>query len=630
MSPMAPFGLWPSPLSPRQMAAAARLGDLQWDSDGQRLVWLESRDGRSSLWAVEPATGDAPYELTPSDLSVRARVGYGGGDFTVGSGMVVFVEASSGRLFRQDLDGSPPRPITPAFGAAAAPAIAPDGRHLLFVHTYEGRDCIAVVDSAGKQWPQRLVEGHDFYMWPCWRHGGAQIAFVAWDQPNMPWDGTLLYLADLELDAALPRLAACRLLAGGADISIFQPSFAPDGRHLAYVSDQDGWWQIYLYDLVQATHRQFTRGEAEHAAPAWAQGMRSLAWSHDSRRLAYLRSESGVRQVMIQPLEGRAAQPVEGSQSYSWFEQPALSPTADALALLASAPDRPTRVILAEGGGPRIIRRTTSDLPTTVRSAVAQAVSWGSGDERVHGLLYLPPGFAVSEAFGPRPPAVILIHGGPTDQAVASYSGEVQFFATRGYTVLALNYRGSTGYGRAYTHALRGEWGRFDVADAASAARYLSEAGVADAERIVIMGGSAGGYTVLESLAQYPSLFRAGICRYGVVNLFALAAETHKFEARYLDALIGPLPEAAQRYRERSPLFHAWQITSPLAIFQGADDQIVPPDQAEAIVAELHRRGIPHTYHLFPGEGHGWRRSETIVTYYQAIEQFLREQLIFV
>jgi dipeptidyl aminopeptidase/acylaminoacyl peptidase len=225
---------------------------------------------------------------------------------------------------------------------------------------------------------------------------------------------------------------------------------------------------------------------------------------------------------------------------------------------------------------------------------------------------------------------VILIHGGPTDQAVASYSGEVQFFATRGYTVLALNYRGSTGYGRAYTQALRGEWGRFDVADAASAASYLSEAGVADAERIVIMGGSAGGYTVLESLAQYPALFRAGICRYGVVNLFALAAETHKFEAHYLDALIGPLPEAAQRYRERSPIFHAERIVSPLAIFQGADDQIVPPNQAEAIVAELRRRRIPHTYHLFPGEGHGWRRSETIVAYYQAIEHFLREHLIFV
>ena len=630
MAPRAPFGLWPSPLSPLQMAAAVRLGDVQWDSDGRRLVWLESRDGRSSLWAVEPATGDAPYELTPSDLSVRARVGYGGGDFTVGSGMVVFVEASSGRLFRQDLDGSPPRPITPAFGAAAAPAIDPEGRYLLFVHSYEGQDSIAVVDSEGKQWPQRLVTGHDFYMWPCWRHGSAQIAFVAWDHPNMPWDGTLLYLADLELDGALPRLTERRLLAGGSEISIFQPSFSPDGRHLAYVSDQDGWWQIYLYDLVHATHRQFTTGEAEHAGPAWVQGIRSLAWSHDSRRISYLRSAAGVRQVVSQSLDGKLAQLVEGSQGYSWFEQPALSPRADALALLASASDLPTRLIVAGEGGPRVIRRTTSDLPTTVRAAVAQPVSWGSGDDRLHALLYLPPGFVVSEAFGPRPPAVILIHGGPTDQAVAEYSGEVQFFATRGYTVLDLNYRGSTGYGRAYTQALRGEWGRFDVDDAASAARYLSEAGFADAERIAIMGGSAGGYTVLESLAHYPALFRAGICRYGVVNLFALAAETHKFEARYLDALVGPLPEAAQRYRERSPIFHAERIMSPLAIFQGADDQVVPPNQAEAIVAELRRRGITHTYQLFPGEGHGWRRSETIIAYYQAIERFLREHLIFV
>ena len=623
-----PFGLWPSPLTPPQMASALRLDDVQWDRDGRCLVWLETRDGRGTLWCADVASGDAPRELTPAELAVRGRVGYGGGEFTVGAGTVIFAEAASARLFRQSLSGGAPQPLTPAFGAAASPALAPDGRHLLYVHTYEEVDCIAVADSAGHQWPQRLATGHDFYLWPCWHPNGTQIAYVAWDHPAMPWDSTTLYLADLDLSGPLPTLKATRALAGGPATSIFQPTFAPDGRHLAYVSDLDGWWHVYVHDLATGEQRRITEGAAEHAQPAWGQGPRTLAWGRDGKRLYYLRNEGGVRRVCVQPVDGGPAQPLSDGEGYTWFTQPAASPTSDALAGIASSPAITPRVMLADGAQTRVIRRSSGELVPEAHYASALPVTWTAGGGTVYGVLYLPPGY-VPGGVGVRPPAVVRVHSGPTDQAVTAYNAEVQFLATRGYAVLEVNYRGSTGYGRAYTQALRGEWGNYDVADALGAAHYLASAGIADPARLVLMGGSAGGFTVLAALCQAPEVFRAGVCRYAVTNLFTLAADTHKFEARYFDSLVGPLPEMAARYRARSPMLNVEKLNTPLLIFQGAEDKVVPPEQAELVVAALRRRGVPHVYHLFPGEGHGWRRAETIAAYYHALEAFLRQYVIF-
>ncbi|HMQ34722.1 MAG TPA: S9 family peptidase, partial [Chloroflexaceae bacterium] len=453
-------------------------------------------------------------------------------------------------------------------------------------------------------------------------------AFVAWDHPTMPWDGATLYLAELDLSGPLPALGAPRAVAGGPATSVFQPAFAPDGRHLAYVSDLDGWWHVYVLDLSTGAHRRLTEGAAEHAQPAWAQGMRALAWGRDGKRLYYLRNEGGVRRVCVQPVDGGPAQTISDGEGYSWFAQPAASPTSDALAGIASSPTVPPRLMLADGARARALRRSSGELVPEARLAGAMPVSWSSGAGAVYGVLYLPPGYVPGGA-GPRPPAVVRVHGGPTDQATSAYSAEVQFLATRGYAVLEVNYRGSTGYGRAYAQALRGEWGVADAADAIGAARYLGAAGIADPARVVIMGGSAGGFTALAALCQAPELFRVGVVRYAVSNLFTLAADTHKFEAHYLDALVGPLPEAAARYRERSPLFHAERIATPLLIFQGADDRIVPPEQSEALVAALRRRGVPHAYHLFPGEGHGWRKAETVEAYYRLMDAFLRQYVIF-
>jgi dipeptidyl aminopeptidase/acylaminoacyl peptidase len=286
-------------------------------------------------------------------------------------------------------------------------------------------------------------------------------------------------------------------------------------------------------------------------------------------------------------------------------------------------------VVVADGQSTRVLRRSAGELVPAKQLSAAHPVSWPTaGGAVAHGLLYLPAGYTPGQE-GPRPPAIVRIHGGPTGQETSAYDGNIQFFVTRGYAVLDVNYRGSTGYGRAYMLALRESWGICDVEDALSAARYLGESGAADPSRLVIYGGSAGGYTVLESLCRAPGTFRAGICLYGVSSLFGLAADTHKFEAHYLDLIVGPLPEEAARYRERSPIFHADQIRDPVAVFQGAEDTVVPPAQSEEIVAALRRGGVPHIYQLYPGEGHGWRRPETIEAFYTAVDAFLRQHVIF-
>jgi len=622
------FGLWDSPIQPQSLAQGLRLSDVAWDSDGETLVWLEGRSDRGVL--VCARAGEAPRDLTP-ELSVRARVGYGGGDFTVAGGHVYFV-ASTGRLYRQPLEPGPAVPLTPEFGQAASPAVSPDGRWLLFVHHYEGADGLAVVDVAGQGWPQKLVFGDDFYMQPCWHPDGDRIAWISWNHPHMPWDGTTLKLATLRTGGSeLPTARDIQTLAGGEDVAIFQPEFSPDGRYLAYVSDETGWGNLYLYDLVDGSHQALTADEAEIGGPAWAQGLRTYGFSPDGGMLYYLRSRAGVRRLWAYSLPEGKAQVLPAQETYTWLEQIAVSPRRETLALIASSATMPSRAITwhAVGQEPvRVWRRSAAENVPPQDLSTPQSLSWKAPDgTEVHGLYY-PPHSNAFESTG-LPPAIVLIHGGPTAQSTASYDAQAQFFATRGYAVLRVNYRGSTGYGKAYMAALRGNWGVYDVEDAVGGARHLSKTGLADPDKLVIMGGSAGGYTVLQGLVTHPGFFKAGVCLYGVSNLFTLAADTHKFEERYLDSMVGPLPEASARYRERSPIFFADQIVDPVGVFQGEIDRVVPKAQSDEIVASLRARGVPHVYHVYEGEGHGWRKSETVEDFYQRVEGFLRQYVLF-
>jgi dipeptidyl aminopeptidase/acylaminoacyl peptidase len=621
------YGLWTSPITPRNLAEGLRLDGVAYDGDGRTLVWLEGRSGRGVLVA-QAGSSDVPRDLT-AELSVRAEVGYGGGDFTVGGGSVYFAVHKSGHVYRQPLSDGQPRPLTPAFGSAASPTLSPDGRWLAYVHHDDGIDRLAAVEAGGSAWPQILTEGHDFYMQPRFSPDGRRMAWIAWDHPNMPWDGTLLYVAEIDASAGL-RLENVRTVAGGDEVAAFQPEFTPDGRRLLFVSDESGWGQIHVHDLESGRSEEITSEEAEFGQPGWVQDMRTYAVAPDGRRLTAVMNRRGFRRLVRIDLASGAITPVESLEEYADVAYLVAAPQGDRVAMVASGPAIPPRVVEHDftTGRTRIVARSSGE--TVLPSALAriEAVSWQTaGGETAHGL-YWPPASERFESPG-KPPLVALIHGGPTSETTAAWKADAQFFATRGYAVLAVNYRGSTGYGRPYMLKLRGNWGVCDVEDAVSGARCLAETGRADPERMVIMGGSAGGFTVLQTLVDQPEAFTAGVCLYGVADQFHLAAQTHKFEARYLDSLLGPLPQAAGLYRQRSPVRHADRIRRPVAIFQGGKDQVVPPAQAEAIVEALRRTGTPHLYHVYPGEGHGWRQRETIEHFYRTAEEFLRKHVLF-
>ncbi len=608
------------PLSPRRLARTLGLTDLAWDDDGT-LIWRETRGGKGVL-VVQPPDGSAPRDLN-NEFAVSAGVGYGGGDFGAGRGAVYFIERASKRIYRQLTQTGTARPITPAFGTAASPVISPDGRRVLYVHTYEGEDCLALVDADGANWPHKLVSGDDFYMQPCWHPNGERIAWIAWNHPQMPWDGTRLHLATLPRGS---EPAGGSIIAGDENTSIFQPQFSPDGRWLAYVSDESGWWQIYLYELESGERRQLTHAEAEHGAPAWIQGMRTYGFGPRGEWIYFIRNQEGFASLWRVNLESGAEERLPLPEEYTWLEQIAIHPREEKIALIASGGRTPKRVIVCESAGSvRIVRRSAAeDLPPKTYAPL-EAITWpGMDGERVHGLFYAP----ASASHG-APPLVVMVHGGPTSQRGAAFYPDVQFFTTRGYAVLQVNYRGSTGYGRAYRDKLKGNWGIYDVEDSVSGARHLAEAGRVDGGRMVIMGGSAGGFTVLKALEDYPGVFKAGVCSYGVANQFTLVMDTHKFEAHYSDSLLGSLPEAAEVYRARSPVFFAGKIQDPLIIFQGEEDKVVPQAQSDAIVAALKHSGVPHEYHLYPGEGHGFRKPETIEHFFTAVERFLKEYVLF-
>lgn len=610
------------------VASSLRLNDVRWDPDSDTLVWLEGR-GKQGVLVVQSGI-DAPRDLTGDKMSVRGGVGYGGGEFTVTDGFVYFA-GQEGRLYRLALDGGVPRPITPAFGNAASPSVSPDGKWVVYVHTYEGNDGLALVDTGGNAWPRKLAFGMDFIMQPTWHPDGSYLAYVTWDHPNMPWDGTRLKLAKLAYDhAGAPYIESTVTIAGDDSTSVFQPEFSPNGRFLAYISDITGFGHIYLHDLVEDTHIQITDGEAEHAQPAWIQGLRTYTWTTNSRNIHFLRNTAGFFSLHRYSLESGQETQNLALRNYTSLGQIDISDHG-VIAMIGSSATVSSRIITfnPRERGVRVRRRAGTETLFSSQLSDVSAIAWtGQDQETVHGLYYAP----VSEYFEGRgaPPLIVLVHGGPTSQSTAAYLSEVQFFTTRGYAVLQINHRGSTGYGKAYMMKLRGNWGIYDVEDSVSGAQYLIDQGLADPERVIISGGSAGGFTVLQSLVSKPGFYKAGICRYGISNQFLLAQDTHKFEERYLDLLLGELPEAADVYRDRSPLFSADRIVDPVIIFQGSEDKVVPQNQSDSIVKSLQMRGVPHEYHVFEGEGHGFRKSESIQKYLDCVLSFLAQHVLYV
>lgn len=628
MDQQQPYGLWPSPISPENLAEEASISDIQWSRDGSRLVWREQVSGRGTLW-VQDADAWAPRPLTGA-LQVRSQAGYGGGDFAAGASIVVF--CSGGRLWRTPFHSGAPQPITPPWGEVTSPAVSPDESTIAYVHSHDGVDVVALCAADGKSWPLKIAEGHDFFLDPTWHPDSERLAWVAWDHPNMPWDGTALCLAKLSGNRAGAEIQ-CVAGSPDGDEAIVQPRFSPDGRWLAYLSDRGGWLRPWILDLESGEKRRLSDRESDFGGPAWFNGIRSHDWLADSTGLICVENRRGVRSLTKIRLDGTADR-LEGSglDELTSFQQLSAHPSGGPTACIVSAPHLSSRSATVGEGHLRVHRCTSPENVPAECCSRPQPMSFPIAKTRssirvCHGLYY-PPTNPGRRGEGP-PPAVIAIHGGPTSQSMVEFKRDIQFLTTRGYALLELNYRGSTGYGREYSNALRENWGVTDVEDVVAAAESLGKQGLADPSRIALSGGSAGGFTVLLSLIRWPGRFRAGVCRYGVTDLFGLAAETHKFEAHYLDRLVGPLPEAASRYRQRSPIHLVDKIVDPVAIFQGSDDKVVPQSQSDALAASLDKRGIAHVYEVYAGEGHGFRSSETIRSYFQTLEEFLKRHLVW-
>jgi dipeptidyl aminopeptidase/acylaminoacyl peptidase len=614
-----PFGLWRSPIAPTMIGSAARLNDLQFSPDGNFLVWSQSQDGKTCLLAQQGK--DAPIDLS-GEFNPRGAVGYGGGEFFAGKSGIVFADRD-GRLYAKAYATGLPKALTPGFGGCASPVLSSDETFVVFVHSYEGRDVLAAVESQGKAWPKILTQGADFYMHPALSPDGSRLAWVEWDHPNMPWDGARLMIACL--DAKELRLSEITQLAGDENQAVFQPIFSPDGTKLAWLQNSAEFDDLVVFDL-QSGQRDCLLKNENLLPPAWVQGIRVLAWSADSSQIFYLENHLGSLVLKKISLETKVSQLI-ATPPYTLLEQIAVSSRGE-IGLIGQSAALAPRILVFSEGQERVAARSLPDAIPEEYFSAAQSVQWTSSDGvEVHGLYYPPanPDFSAEGA----PPMITFIHGGPTSQSQNGFSLDCAFFTSRGYAFLMVNYRGSTGYGRAYRDALRNNWGKLDLQDAIEGSQAMVDRGLADPGKLVIKGSSAGGYTVLNALAHHPGFFKAGICMYGVSNLFLLEMETHKFEEHYNKSLVGSLPETAEKFYAWSPVFHAEKIRDALAVFQGDLDVVVPPSQSEAIVRQLKANGVPYIYKLYEGEGHGFRKKENLTDFYETVDQFLKQNVIF-
>lgn len=610
---------WPSPVTAGWLGGRLRLEDVQWTPDGKGLVWVEGRSGQGML--VYRRIGGETRDLL-GEQSARGGLLYGGGEFGLNRNWIYFIDRGK-RLFRLGLDRGEPAALTGDETWLASPTLSPDGGWAAVVSSDGREDWLTLVDSTGTRSPIRFIQGADFFMQPAWSPDGSFLAWVEWDHPNMPWDASRLMLA--RLGGEPPAIIESTRVAGDGRGNFTQPRFSPDGRWLSYIASRGEWDALVLRDLTGGAERILLEGERVLLAmPAWVQGVRSTAWSFDSRRVFAIQHYAGRAELISVEITSGKTDRIE-TRPYTWLRQISASPRSDELAVIASSPQIPDRIVHWDGHKWQVLARSDVDPLPEEYFSVPEELSWQSADGSELHAFYFPPTHPQFDGKG-APPLIVSIHGGPTHLERLEFPREAPYFTSRGYAWLEVCYRGSLGYGRSYFEALCGRWGELDLEDAVSAAQEAVRRGLADPSRLVLYGGSAGGLTVLNALAKYPGRFMAGICLYPVTDLLDPGLTADKFESRYFESLIGPLPAAEPLYRLRSPLYHADQIKDPLALFHGSDDTAVPVGQSEEIAANLRSRGVPVLLQIYEGEGHGFRQAENLEDCFLQIEGFLKEQ----
>jgi len=606
---IAPYGSWKSPIT-ADLITAKTIGFGKPSIDGEDIYWSESRPlegGRSVIMRRTP--DGAVTECTPPDYYVRTRVHeYGGGAFTVHKGIIYFCNFQDQRLYRQAVGGAP-EPLTATEGYRYAAMVVDGQRNRLICvredHTGAGEavNTIVSVSLGGNDDGTVLVSGNNFYSNPCLSPDGNKLAWLTWNHPNMPWDGTELWAADVMEDGTLQN---AELVTGSASESIFQPEWSPDGI-LHFVAEYTGWWNLYRRHNGQI--EALCPMEAEFGEPQWIFNMSTYGFVSAGRILCSY-TQNGTQHLAALDTNTKALTPIATS-----FSELFMVKCGNGFAVfLGGSSTQPWTLVRMDTTTNQLemIKQTFEVSVDREYLSSAQPISFPTTDNKTaHAFYYAPHNKDYTAPAGEKPPLMVLSHGGPTGATGTTLNYGLQYWTSRGFAVLDVNYGGSTGYGREYRQRLNGNWGIVDVDDCSNAALYLVQQGLADPNRLAIRGGSAGGFTTLACLA-FKEVFKAGASHFGVSDLEALAKDTHKFESRYLDSMIGPYPERKDLYDARSPINHAHKINCPIILFQGDEDEVVPPNQSELMFEAVRAREIPTAYVLFQGEQHGFRKAESI------------------
>ncbi|BAY61104.1 peptidase S9 prolyl oligopeptidase [Calothrix brevissima NIES-22] len=603
------YGAWRSPIT-TDLITSQTIGLGQIWLDGEDIYWSELRPSEKGRNVIVRLKDGEVSDVTPAGYNVRTRVHeYGGASFLVVNGTVYFVNFADQRFYRQFAD-SAPQAITPEVAKRYADAIFDHQRQRIICvcedHSVAGQEAVNTVVSIGltaDSTPQQLVAGKDFYAAPRLSPDGSRLAWLSWNHPNMPWDSTELWVAEVQADGFLGK---AEKIAGGIEESIFQPQWSPDGT-LYFISDRTGWWNLYHWqdNRVEA----LTEITAEFGKPLWVLGMRTYDFE-SSDRIICTYTQEGIWHLASLNTKTKQLEPLPNTDT----EISSLHATPGKVIFIGGSPTEQTAIVQLDLASKQLeVLRRASDVQIAAGYlSLPQAIAYPTSDGKTaYALFYPPQNQDYTAPVGEKPPLIVNSHGGPTAAAGTSLDLSIQYWTSRGIAVLDVNYGGSTGYGREYRQRLDGQWGIVDVDDCVDGARYLVEKGAVDGNRLAISGGSAGGYTTLCALT-FRDTFKAGASHYGVSDLEALARDTHKFESRYLDRLIGKYPEQQQIYQERSPINFTERLASPVIFFQGLEDQVVPPNQTEAMVTALRVKGVPVAYLPFAGEQHGFRQAENI------------------
>ncbi|HET9905454.1 MAG TPA: S9 family peptidase [Anaerolineales bacterium] len=606
---IAPYGSWKSPIT-ADLITAKTIGFGQLNTDNDDIYWSEVRPMEAGRTVVMRRAPDGTIsECMPSEYYARTRVHeYGGGAYTVHDGVIYFCNFKDQHLYRQRLD-STPELLTPGEGYRYADLVVDEKRDRVLCiredHTGEGEEVntIVSIDLNGNDNGTILVQGNNFYSSVRLSPDGSKLAWLTWNHPNMPWDGTELWLADVKEDGTLQN--AERVI-GSATESIFQPEWSPEGV-LHFVAEDTGWWNLYRWQdgKAEALHPM----EAEFATPQWIFGMSTFAFVSGNEIIcAY--TQNGLWSLALINTSTKQFTPIESP----YTDMGDIHSGNGFVIFIAGSPTQPSTIVRmsTETMKMEIIKQAFEVTVDQEFLSQARPISFSTTDGQTAHAIYYPPqskDYAAPES--EKPPLTVISHGGPTSATGTTLRYGIQYWTSRGFAVLDVNYGGSTGYGREYRQRLNGNWGVVDLDDCCNGASHLVREGLADPNRLAIRGGSAGGYTTLACLA-FRDVFKAGASHFGVSDLEALAKDTHKFESRYLDSLIGPYPEREDLYYERSPINFAHKINCPVIFFQGDEDKVVPPNQSQSMFEAVRAREIPTAYILFQGEQHGFRKAESI------------------